>query len=174
MPRLAKGLAKTVADAEAVTGAFELIKPGKYIATLKQVESKTSGTGKPGWNWEFGDILDLEGKKVPGRQWLWTMLPGAKAPKDESSDEYKKWETSERLSAGRIKGIFEAFGFETDSDTDEMLGEKIVLQIGIQTIKAGPKKGEEQNYIVKLIPFNEGDFEDINFVSENDEDDDDF
>lgn len=176
MPRLAKGLVKQVQDAEAVTGGFELIKPGKYPAKLKAVESKTSGTGKPGWNWEFGDIHDLEGNKVPGRQWVWTMLPGAKAPKEgvDNYDElYKKWETSERLSAGRIKAMFEAFGYSEDSDTDEMLGEKCVLQIGIQTIKAGPRKGEEQNYVVKVIAWDE-ELSELDLDDEDDAEDDDF
>lgn len=177
MPRLAKGLVKKVQSADAVSGGFELIKPGRYAAKLRAVTSKPSQAGKPGWNWEFDSITDSDGNKVPGRQFMWTMLPGTKPPvegADNYEELYKKWETAERLSAGRLKYMFDAFGFSEDSDTDEMLGEPCILQIGVQTIKGGPRKGENQNYIVKLIAFNEDeDFEGVELGDGDDDPEDD-
>jgi hypothetical protein len=176
MPRLSKGLIEKVTDAEPVQGGFDLIKPGKYAAILKAVETKPSGTGKSGWNWEFGDMVALDGTKQSGKQWVWTILPGTPEPKpgiDNYEEIHKKWEIAERLAAGRIKAMFLAFGYSEDSDTDEMLGEPCILQIGIQAIKGGPRKGEEQNYVVKVLPFEDVD-ESLLAGGEDEDDDSDF
>lgn len=162
MPRLAKNAVRQVAAAEAVSGGFELLRPGKYRARLFSVEARESSTGKPGWNVQFNKLQSLDGEETyPGRQFMWMTLPGTPEPKDEKSEEHKKWETTERLSAGRLKAFFQAFGYTEDSDTDEMLGERCVLRISIDTIQAGARKGEQQNSVREVLPMNDDDLEDL-------------
>lgn len=147
MPKLDKKLQGTVDAAEAVSGDFEPLAPGRYIGTLSAVTAKNSANGNPMWVWEFTDISNMDGEKQPGRQWYNTMLPGGKMPAGSTKD---KWETSQRLSAGRLKAAFEAFGYSLDSDTDEMLGEKVVLVIGIDTINKGERAGQRTNRVNAL------------------------
>lgn len=165
MPKLAAKDRKKVAKAEAVKGGFEPLPPGKYIAELTGVEARTSGAGNAYWNAEFSEIQDLEGETYPGRQWYRLMLPIDKMPEDYKPKNSKKspeeaWETYQGLTAGRIKSFFEAFGFSEDSDTDEMIGERVVLQIGIRTIQQGARTGEETNEVNDVLPLDSVEFED--------------
>ena len=158
MPRLAKNMTKVVAEAEPVSGGFDLLSPGRYPARLKEVQSKITAKGDPAWNWVFSQITDLEGKKYPGCQFVWTNLPKDGKPSADiqaNSRELEKWETAQRLAAGRLHAMFDAFGFDVDSDTDELLGEKVILQIGVEAIKGGPRKGEMQNRVVKVLPWDD-------------------
>lgn len=158
---------KKVDKAEAVTGSFEPLTPGKYVAELAKVETKVSGAGNAYWNAEFTEIHTLDGDKKPGRQWYMLMLPVDKMPADYKEDEAltdeqrkEKWETYQRLTAGRIKAFFEAFGYDTDSDTDEMIGDRCILQIGIETQQRGANAGQQRNRVNAVLPLDEhGDFE---------------
>lgn len=163
MPKMPKALQKTVADAEAVSGDFELLAPGRYVACLNKVEAKNSAAGNPMWVWEFNEIRDMDGNKKPGRLWYNTMIPQAKMPSGVPDSE--KWETAQRLSAGRLKAAFEAFGYTLDSDTDEMIGDKVVLAVGVDTIQKGPKAGQQTNRVNALHSADDVDLD-------SDEDDD--
>ena len=165
MPKLAAKVRKQVAKAESVSGEFEPFPPGKYIATLSQVEAKVSGNGNAMWSLEFDNIKNLDGDDMPGRLWSNLMLPVDEMPEDYKPKNSKKspadaWETYQSLVLGRIKAFFEAFGFTEDSDTDEMIGERCVLQVGIRTINSGPKKGQQSNEVNAILPFDSVDFED--------------
>lgn len=173
MPKLAAKDRKKVEKAEAVSGGFEPLAPGKYIAELAEVEAKTSGAGNAYWNAEFHEIQTLDGEAVPGRQWYMLMLPIDKMPEDYKPKKSKKspeeaWATYQELTAGKIKAFFEAFGFTPDSDTDELIGERCVLQIGVETINQGPKTGELTNRVHAVHPLDSVEFE------EADEDEDNF
>jgi hypothetical protein len=166
MPKLAAKDRKKVEKAEATTGGFEPIKPGKYIAELHEVEAKVSNNGNPMWVAEFHEIHDLDGEKVPGRQWYQMMLPTTDTPPDgytpggKEKDPAKAWKMYQDLCSGRIKAFFEAFGYTPDSDTDEMIGERVVLQIAVRTIQNGPKAGEQGNEVKNIFPLDSVDFED--------------
>lgn len=164
MPKMPKALQKTVGDADPISGSFEPLPPGRYVATLAKVEAKNSASGNTMWVWEFDSLHDMDGNKKPGRQWYNTMVPQSKAPANLDADALKKWETGQRLSAGRLRAIFEAFGYTLDSDTDEMLGERVVLQIGIETISKGPKTGERTNRVNGVFSA-----EDVDFDSDEDD-----
>lgn len=153
MPKLNKKIQAVAETAEAVSGEFKPLDPGKYVATLAKVEARTSQAGNPMWNWEFTDIHSLDGEKQPGRQWYITMMPQDKPPKGTTDTE--KWETGQRLSAGRLRAAFEAFGYTLDSDTDEMIGEKVVLSIGIETISKGAKAGQQTNRVNALLSIDD-------------------
>ena len=116
--------------------------------------------------WEFTDIHTMDGERQPGRQWYTTMLPGGKKPATTPGD---KWATSQRLSAGRLKAAFEAFGYSLDSDTDEMLGEQVVLQLTIETINKGERASQRTNRVAGLHPLPEG-FDPNDFDGDGDSD----
>lgn len=131
MPKLAKNTAKAVEKAEAAAGSY-LLPEGRYAARLNSVTEKP-GKVAPYWVWEFVDLHDTEGVKRPGKQWNNTSL----------SDK----------SLGFLKATFEAFGYTSDSDTDEMVGEWVVLTLIQEPIGAGPKAGQLRNAVQSLSEF---------------------
>ena len=131
MPKLSAKVAKQVENAEAATG-FALLEEGRYAAQLRSVSQK-DGKEYPYWVWEFHNLHNEDGQKQPGRQWNNTSL----SPK----------------AIGFLKSTFEAFGYTTDSDTDEMIGEWIVLYIAKTAIPSGPKAGQPTNEVRQVLPF---------------------
>ena len=132
MPKLTAKVAKSVDSAEAASGSF-LLPEGRYAAQLKSVNQK-DGNEYPYWVWEFENLHDSEGNKKPGRQWNNTSL----SPK----------------SLGFLKATFEAFGYTSDSDTDEIVGEWVVLYLVQETVARGPKAGNLRNSVQSLSEFN--------------------
>lgn len=152
MPKLLAKDSKRVAKAEATSGGFDPIDPGKYVATLTEVEARVSAAGNPMWVATFEDITSLDGEVQPGRQWANLNLPTTDTPPDGYVGKGKKspeesWKSYQDMCRGRLKGFFEAFGFSVDSDTDEMIGERCVIQIGVRTISKGARQGELSNEI---------------------------
>lgn len=160
MPKLAAKDRKKVEKSEAVGGGFEPIKPGKYIAELSEVEAKKSAAGNPMWVAEFTNIKSLDGEDVPGRQWYNLNLPTSDTPPEDYEKGEEKWLQYQGLCSGRIKAFFESFGYTPDSDTDEMIGDRVVLQIGIRTIQNGDRKGESTNTVNGIAALDSVDFED--------------
>ena len=174
MPKLAAKTRKKVEKAEAVKGGFDALPPGKYVAELSEVEATTSSAGNPMWKVQFNEVHNLDGERMPGRQFYNLMLPQDKMPEDYTPKNSKKspeeaWADYQRLCEGRLKQFFEAFGFTVDSDTDEMIGERCVLIIGVRTIQSGNRKGEKGNDVNGIEPFDS-----VNFEGEDDDDDDNF
>lgn len=169
MPKLSAKDRKKVKSADAVSGEFQPLKPGKYVATLNAVEAKTSAAGNPMWVAEFTDIHNLSGEKQPGRQWYNLNLPTT----DEAPANYdkgqEKWEQYQGLCAGRIKSFFEAFGYSEDSDTDEMIGERAVLTIGVRTISNGDRAGQQTNTVNSVSSA-----EDVDFDTDDEDSEDEF
>ncbi len=128
-----------------MSGGF-LLEDGRYAARLRSVTEKP-GDEFPYWVWEFEAIHDDQGVKHPGRQWNNTSL----SPK----------------SAGFLKATFEAFGYSVDSDTDEMVGEWVVLYIGHETQTQGKNAGQIRNTIDRLAEFeaDEWDFDPDNVAA---------
>lgn len=137
MPKLTAKVAKSVDAAEAMGGSF-LLPEGHYAAQLKSVDQK-DGNEYPYWVWTFENLHDSEGNKKPGRQWNNTSL----SPK----------------SLGFLKATFEAFGYTADSDTDEMIGEWVVLYLVQDTVGKGPKAGQLRNQVQSLSEFDPGEWE---------------
>lgn len=139
MPKLNKSQAKTVANAEAASGSY-LLPEGRYAARLRSVtEKKADGGEYPYWVWEFEALHNEEGERVPGRQWNNTSL----SPK----------------SAGFLKATFEAFGFTSDSDTDEIVGEWVVLNLIQEVQTKGANAGAKRNAVSSLGEFDPADWD---------------
>lgn len=169
MPKLAAKDRKKVEKAEPVSGEFKPLKPGKYVAELAAVEAKASGAGNPMWVAEFQEIHNLEGEKQPGRQWYNLNLPTTVDMPEGYTKGQEKWETYQALCAGRLKSFFEAFGYTTDSDTDEMIGDRVVIILGIRTIQNGERAGEQTNSVNGVAPLDSVDYESEGSEGDDDE-----
>ena len=152
MPKLDKTMVKAVESAEITGGDFALIEPGRYFATLAKVDVRDGNYGGAQWSAEFNEITDVNGKRLPGRQWLNLNLPVAGAMPASYTNGEDKWQKFQAVSAARLKQFFEAFGYTTDSDTDEMIGETAVIEIEIRTIQNGPRRGEQVNSVKNVLP----------------------
>lgn len=137
MPKLNAKQAAIVSESEAASGSF-LLPEGRYAAQLASVTEK-EGNAYPYWVWEFTNLHNSEDELVPGKQWNNTSL----SPK----------------SAGFLKATFEAFGFTEDSDTDEMIGEWVVLHLVQEPIARGPRAGELRNAVARLAPFKDDEWD---------------
>lgn len=164
MAKLAAKDRKKAEKAQAVTGEFKPLPAGKYVAELLEVETKVSGNGNAYWNAQFNEIHNMQGEKQPGRQFYRLMLPIDKMPADykaettlSDAEKAEKWEVYQSLTAGRIKAFFEAFGYSLDSDTDEMIGDRCILQIGIRTIQQGERAGQLTNEVNAVLPLGDAD-----------------
>lgn len=142
MPKLPKNKAKSVAENEG--SSFKPLEEGIYIGTLKDV-SVEEGKSDPYWGFEFegitgfsGDDVEL-GKTYPGRQWV-----------NVSLGETSEW---------KMKEVFDAFGYATDSDTDEMVGERVKLLVSQRIAEQGKRKGELVNNVDRVTAFSEEDEE---------------
>jgi hypothetical protein len=167
MPKLDKKMQKKAKEAPEVTDGFEPLPAGKYIATLGGVEERTAqSTGAPMWGIEMEELFDLEGNEQPGRQFTNLVLPGD----DEVPDDYEgnsrskksledQWINRNAFLSGKLKQFFEAFGYELNSDTDEMVGERCVIALSVETIGAGKRKGQLGNQITGFYTLDSVDHE---------------
>lgn len=153
MPKLDPTVTKQVATAEtnAGSGEYALIEPGRYFATLNNVEVREGKYG-PQWSAEFGEIISAQGETQPGRQWLNLNVPveGHMSPAYQNGED--KWMKFQSVNRSRMRQFFEAFGYTVDSDTDEMIGEQAVIEIEIRTIQSGPRTGERVNSVKQVMP----------------------
>jgi hypothetical protein len=129
MPKLNARQAKSVAKAEG--GSFEPLEPGVYHVRLRDCAAKEGAKGIY-WAWEF-DVVE---PGAHGRLWTNTSL--------SEKAEFK------------VNEAFAAFGVETNTDTDELVGRVCRAQVNITTIQQGNRKGENTNSVVKLLPADDG------------------
>ena len=149
MPKLPASIRKEVNDA--TTMEYTLIEPGRYFATLSNVEVKDGKYG-PQWSAEFDTITDAKGTKSPGRQWYNLNLPvDGHMPAAYLNGE-DKWEKFQDVNRSKMKQFFQAFGYTSDSDTDEMIGETIAMDIEVRTIQSGNRTGERVNSVKNIHP----------------------
>lgn len=156
MPKLAKNIASKVESTETVHsagGSYEPIEPGKYFGRLASVKVRpeTNKYDAPQWSAEFEELHQVStGDRAPGRQWLNLTIPTTKTPHPQYTNGADKWEMYQNMLAGRLHAFFEALGYTSDSDTDEMLGEWAVLTISVETIQYGTRAGERTNRVTDI------------------------
>lgn len=148
MPKLTPQDQQKAAQApEMTTGEFEPLKPGKYLATLLSVDARESAAGNPMWVAEFGELYNADGVRQPGRQWYNLNLPTSPTPPASYTKGAEKWEQYQTMCAVRIRSFFDAFGYSVDSDTDELIGDSVVIRVAQRTIQQGPRAGEVTNSV---------------------------
>lgn len=160
MPILDSATAQAVAEATGNTGEYSPLKPGKYLARLAKVEARENPNkyGLAMWNAEFDEIHNLQGERQPGRQWLnlTAPVPPGTKPHPAYANGPEKWEQYQSVLRSQMKAFFEAFGYQSTSDTDEIVGEWAVITLGVETIQAGPKQGQQTNRVTKIEAKPEG------------------
>lgn len=137
MPKLAPEYADQASEAES---SFSPLEEGVYTGRLAGVEAKESRNGKPMWTWEFDEIENFEGVSQSGRLWVNTVI-----------QDNTMWKLNE---------MFTAFGYTTDSDTDEMVGERCKLVVSQRLIEAGARKGQTGNNVDRCLPLEHADSDD--------------
>lgn len=134
MPKLSKVVAKKVDSAEEWGQGRQLLEEGRYAARLRKVEVREGESGRAGsWSWWLTKIHDEDGKGYGGTQFLNTSL-------------------SEK-AFGRLKQVFNAFGYTSDSDTDEMLGEWVGIYVTQERQAQGKNAGKMRNEIQYVFEF---------------------
>lgn len=131
MPKLSKAVA-TEADQAAVESGPAPIPEGLYVGRLLEVKvSDNPGpSGSHYWMWEYQVMDDgYNGKKLTHITSL-----SEKA----------------RFSVG---GAFAAFGVPSDTDTDELLGQRVMLHVVQTVIQKGPRQGQNTNSVDYTLPF---------------------
>jgi hypothetical protein len=128
MPKLNSEVATKVENAE---DGFKPVDEGIY--TLQLVEDVDVKEGKKGpyWKWTF---VIPEGMEHAGRKFF----------------------TNTSLSDAayfKLKETFTAFGVPTNTDTEDLVGQKVKALITITTIQGGARSGELGNEISKLLPL---------------------
>lgn len=131
MPKLSKKQAASVGEQEGAA-EYTLIPDCMEQVRLRDVKvsDKEGPSGYHYWTWELEIV---EGEFQNRRLWFTTSL----SPQSEFV----------------LKQAFDAFGYSTDSDTDEMLGDVCTAVIGHRVIEKGAKTGEKANTVEQLLPF---------------------
>lgn len=130
MPQLPKTKAKEVGNAEST--AFEALPAGPYVAALKDCKvAPKEGPSGPYWIWEF-EVGQPE-EYAKRRLWVNTSL-------SEAAD----W---------KLKEVFDAFGADYDTDTDELINQVVLLQVSQRIIEQGSRKGDLGNNVDRVLPY---------------------
>lgn len=135
MPKLDDNAAKTVADAESTGGLME---EGIYEMVLTEVTAEGKdgqplvGPSGPYWNWTF-TIPEDAPRYAKWNQWMITSL-------------------SEK-AAWKLKEVFAAFGVTPDTDTDDLIGKRVRVEVGTRTIQKGERAGEVANQVRSIMPL---------------------
>lgn len=154
MPKLAARVQKFVEKQEASYGfSFEPIPVPKVIGTLREVREE-EGEFSTQWVAVFDKLVDLAGKEWGGTLLYRMTIPGGSKPpagwapyiggvKREDATAAEKadaWQKQIDNQGARIKGFFEIVGYSTDSNTDELIGEKYGLNISIRSGTKDPTR----------------------------------
>jgi len=125
MPKLDRNTATTVNTTEG-SSDFEPLPAGVYTARLMEVNVKEGRTA-PYWSWTF-EILEPD--FLNRRMWVNTSLSPA--------------------AAWKMKEVFDAFGADAGTDTDELCGQAVRLTVTQRVIETGNKKGEIGNNVDRV------------------------
>jgi hypothetical protein len=133
MPQLAKAMAKKV-DAVEIQ-SFGAIPGGVYEVRLDEVEARVAKSGNDYWSWALTVVCDSEG--------------------DEEYAGRKLWNNTALTEKAffKLKEAFEAFGYETTSDTEEIVGDNCLALVSETVIEQGARKGQPGNNVERLMPL---------------------
>jgi len=155
MPKLPKDRAEGANNQE--SGDYKPLKPGKYVFKLTEVEEGETGPNStnPGtekWVWKLVVDKDYHPELRKGR---WQTSQQEHIPLTEKMD----W---------KMKQMFEGFGYEVESDTDEIIEDPDARIVGYVRTGKDIKTGDPRSEVSRYVPF---DPEKFTFAPEGDEDD---
>lgn len=143
MPKLAPKRAAEVKKAGEVGNKFSLLEEGRYLARLIDVESGTSKPkppateGKPMWTWKFETIQFLDGASDGSHE----------------GKELRYWTVIVDEQLWDLDKMFAAFDAEPDTDTDDLINDKVVLMVIQEVIRGGKRAGQMGNTISEVLPL---------------------
>lgn len=137
MPKLDKTTANAVNSAESTD--LTPLPASTYNARLQGVEVR-EGQKAPYWSWEFKiEDTDYNGRRI----WVNTSLS--------------------TNAAWKMREVFDAFGADPDTDTDELCGQSVRLVVTQRAIETGNRAGQIGNNVDRVLPslHSDSDDEDI-------------
>lgn len=139
---------KKAGEGSTTSGKYVLLPEGKWRVKLVDVESKTSSKGDPMWVWSFRALEFLEGDRVAKDK------NGAVI--DFSERELKYYTVIKDTTLWDLDRVFAAFDAEPDTDTDELVGDEVVIYIDQQIITGGKSKGQMGNNVTDFFTLANG------------------
>lgn len=147
MPKLNPTKAADVKKAGETGNRFGLLEVGKYKVKLIDVESTTArSSGNPMWIWKFETtealepgVKDGKGKEI----WYRTVI-----------QDNTLWD---------LDRVFAAFDADPDTDTDELIGDEIVVFVDHEIIGAGKRVGQTGHVIKDFFTLAAGTPKDDDF-----------
>ena len=134
MPKLSNKQAKAVEEAE--ERELVLLDDGTYMGALQSVKEEKGDKG-PYWVWEFLLVEDADGEELENQSRVW-----------------ENTSLSEK-ALFRLKAMFAAFEVDPDTDTDEILGQYVWVDVGHEVQKAGSRAGQLRNVFLAAHPIEE-------------------
>jgi hypothetical protein len=131
MAKLPAAKAKEAADTADDWEGGGAVEPGVYLCKLREVDCTKSGAAGPYWAWTF-EVVGAAKEPSGKRFWDNTSL-------------------SER-AIGRLGKHFAAFGVGTDTDTEDLIGKVVAVEVNRTTQKGGQNDGQLKNDVVALHP----------------------
>lgn len=112
-------------------GEFEAMPEGYYLCRVKSIKLSAKA-GASGY-----------------KQWVivWVVIEPKKWAKRTVWDR----RSLSPAAAFKMRELFDALGFEYDSDSSELVGEKCVVQLVQVEIESGPKKGDMSEDVEELF-----------------------
>jgi hypothetical protein len=150
LPKLTPARAAEVKKA-GEDGAFPVFPIGFTRVKLRDVTTGQSRAGDPMWTWEFSyvEFLDHytpekgeEDKPHPTERWAGKTVKYYTVLRDDLL-----WD---------LDRVFAAFDADPDTDTDDLLGDEIVVMMDQAMIDKGPAKGNMGNNITRFYTLAEG------------------
>lgn len=155
MPQLNASKAAEVKAAglsSTTSGKFVLLPEGKWRVKLTDVSSENSRKGSPMWKWTFLAVAYLEGDGVAKNKDGEVI--------DFSERELRYYTTIQDNTLWDLDRVFAAFEAEPDIDTDELIGDEIIVVLDQDMITGGKSKGQLGNNITDFFRL-DTDFEEI-------------
>lgn len=115
---------------------FELLEPGTYLATLNAVNGKEGPKGDY-WEWEFLLVGTEDGEELDPKPKLW---------ENTSLSEKSIW---------RVGQMLDAFEVPHDTNTDDLLGLHVMINVGQEVIDRGSRQGQLRNNFLSAFPVPE-------------------
>jgi hypothetical protein len=85
---------------------------------------------------------------------MWVWVYEILGPKGKGRKQWNNTVLTDK-ALWKVAESFEAFGVSTDTDTDELIGCTVVLDIAQRMITAGSRNGQIGNDITRVMPDND-------------------
>lgn len=112
---------------------FALLPPHIVVATLVE------------------DVEIKEGQKAP--YWVWKFKTDEDSPVGPNRT-YRNRTSLSEAAFFKLKEVFTAFGVPATTDTAELVGKKVRLEIVCEVMQGGSRAGEYTNNIASVLPLN--------------------